>query len=443
MRDIIIIAIVGLGAVLAIRRPWVGVLLWTWVSIMNPHRFAWGIAYDAPVAAIAAGATLIGLLLTRDRRSPFQNSSAGWLAAFALWMTLSWQLGFDPGGDYALWNQVMKIYLMTFVALALLSTKVHLLAFAWATAGSIALIAVKGGFFTLVHGGVYRVWGPPGSFISGNNELALATVAVIPLLHFLQLQLQNRWARHALTVAMLLSAASALGSQSRGGLVALAAMAAVFVIRSRHKFRVGLIVLVGTLALLPMMPAHWWERMETMRTYTEDGSAMGRINAWHVAWETAKHHFFGGGMSYQHDALFIQYGPYEDIVRAAHSIYFQILGNHGFVGLFLFLMIGVSTYRTAGWLRRNARLIPEAKWAADLGSMTQVSMVGFAVGGAFLSLSYFDLPYNIMVLVVLAKRWVELRSWETEPRQSFLVEIGWKKPKKPQMPTLASAPARK
>jgi probable O-glycosylation ligase (exosortase A-associated) len=152
---------------------------------------------------------------------------------------------------------------------------------------------------------------------------------------------------------------------------------------------------------------------------------MGRINSWHVAWETAKHYFFGGGMSYQHEFLFQQYGPYENTVRAAHSIYFEILGNHGFIGLFLYLMLGVSTYRAAAWLRKNAREIPQAKWAADLGAMAQVSLVGFAVGGAFLSLSYFDLPYDIMVMVVLAKKWVETRAWETEPEVSFREALGF------------------
>jgi hypothetical protein len=59
--------------------------------------------------------------------------------------------------------------------------------------------------------------------------------------------------------------------------------------------------------------------------------------------------------------------------------------------------------------------------------MVQVSLVGYAVGGAFLSLAYFDLPYNMMVMVVLARKWVEDRAWETEPKQSLLEAVGLKK----------------
>jgi putative inorganic carbon (hco3(-)) transporter len=44
-----------------------------------------------------------------------------------------------------------------------------------------------------------------------------------------------------------------------------------------------------------------------------------------------------------------------------------------------------------------------------------VSLVAYAVGGAFLDLAYYDLPYNIMIIVVLTYAWVRRRAWETEP----------------------------
>ena len=330
----------------------------------------------------------------------------------------------DTSGDYEQWNKVMKIYLMTFVAVMLVINKMQIMAFAWVTVGSLAVLGAKGGLFTVLTGGNYRVWGPPGSFINGNNEFALALIMTIPLMHFLQLQAKAAWMKHGLSAAMLLSAAAAVGTHSRGALLALAAMSATFWWRSSRKGVIGGVLLLGVLFALPMMPEHWWDRMSTISDYQEDGSAMGRINAWGVAYEVAKDNFFGGGMSYQHEVLFILYGTYETVVRAAHSIYFQVLGNHGFGGLFLFLAIWFSVYRIAGWLRKNARQQPEAQWAADLGAMVQVSLIGYAVGGAFLSLSYFDLPYNMMVLAVAAQVWVKNRGWELEPKVSFLEYAG-------------------
>ena len=84
--------------------------------------------------------------------------------------------------------------------------------------------------------------------------------------------------------------------------------------------------------------------------------------------------------------------------------------------------------RAAGQLRKSARKHTEAKWTEELASMVQVSLISFAVGGAFLSMPYFDLPYNLMVLIVLARRWVVTRAWESEPSISFLEYAGLRKP---------------
>lgn len=427
MRDLIILAAVIACATIAIKRPWIGVLLWTWLSIMNPHRYAWGIAYDAPLAAIAAVSVLIGLLITKYRQSPFQGTPVVVLLLFSLWVTLSWLAGYDMAGDYPQWDKVMKIYLMTFVALMLLNHKQKIIAFAWVTVMSLAILGAKGGIFTLLTMGAHRVWGPPGSFVADNNHFALALIMTIPMLHFLQLQLRTSWARHAMTAMIILCAVAAIGSYSRGALLAITAMTTVLWWRSEKKMLFGFLIFFMLMAFLPFMPESWWDRMRTIQSYEQDASAMGRINAWIVAWEVAKHNFLGGGMSYQHQFYFSLYGVYETVVRAAHSIYFQILGNHGFGGLLLYLLLWITTYRSAGWLRKHGKLQPNTKWASDLGTMAQVSLVGFATGGAFLSMPYFDLPFNVMVMVVLARKWVEIRAWETEKDVTLMELLSFKR----------------
>ena len=415
MRDILIIGIVLVCALIALRRPWVGVMLWTWLSIMNPHRFSYGIAYDAPLAAIAAGSTLLGMVMTRERESPFKGAPVTLLLLFMAWVTLSWLFGLSPAADYPQWDKVMKIDLMIIVALVLLHSKRHILALAWVVTGSLALLGIKGGLFTIMSGGVYRVWGPPDSFIADNNEFALALVMTIPLLRFLQLQLSGFWARQGMTAAMVLCAASALGSQSRGALLAIGAMSVLLWWRGKSRFAGGVLIVLTWAVLVAFMPGVWSDRMDTIGDYTDDNSAMGRISAWWNAWNLAFHYPFGVGFDAARPELFARFSPYPDMVHAAHSIYFQVLGNHGFVGLAIFLVLWISTWRNAGWLRRQAESIPEAKWCSDLGAMAQVSLLGFAVGGAFLSLAYFDLPYDVMVLILLSRVWVQRRAWTTEP----------------------------
>jgi len=415
MRDFLVLALVAAGALAALRHPWVGVMLWNWVSVMNPHRLTYSFAYNAPVAQTAAIATLVGLLLTKDRRmSPMKGAPMTYLALFVVWMTLSWAFGLDPQDDFTQWNKVIKVFFMIFVGMALMHSKTHVMALAWVCAGSLGLLGIKGGLFTIATGGGGRVWGPPGTFIADNNEFGLALIVTIPLLRFLQMQLTSFWGKQALTVTMLMCAAAALGSQSRGALLAISAMTLVLWWRGKSRFVGGVLIAVTAVVLIGFMPDTWTDRMNTMKTYEDDGSAMGRISAWWNAWNLAFHYPLGVGFNAARPELFARFSPYPDDVHAAHSIYFQVLGNHGFVGLALYLALWIAVWRSATWLRKHSPKTPEARWCADLGSMCQVSLVGFAVGGAFLSLAYWDLPYNIMMMLVVTRVWVQTKGWERE-----------------------------
>jgi putative inorganic carbon (hco3(-)) transporter len=219
--------------------------------------------------------------------------------------------------------------------------------------------------------------------------------------------------------AMLLCAAAALGTQSRGAFLAIGAMALMLWMRSQRKFVSGAFIAIIAVMLLAFLPASWEARMHTIQDYQDDASAMGRINAWWNAIHIANDRFLGGGFEIYNSTIFARYAPVPNDVHAAHSIYFQVLGEHGYVGLFLFLLVGAFSFWTAGRIRREARARAETLWLYHLAGMIQVSMVGFAVGGAFLSLAYFDLPYNVMVTLVACKYWLREKRWESEPTGAF------------------------
>ncbi|MDP2881161.1 MAG: putative O-glycosylation ligase, exosortase A system-associated [Azonexus sp.] len=402
MRDLLIMAIILGGSAVALRKPWIGIILWTWVSLMNPHQ-QWGYASASmPIAMIVGVSTLTGFLFTREKQNPFFSPATWMLAAFVLWISITLPFSLYFENSLPLWNRSIKIYLMLFITLALLDSVKKMDIYIWTLVASIGFYGVKGGAFTLATGGNHRVWGP-GGFIGGNNEIALAVIMVIPLMRYLQLQMTKKWHRHMMSVSMILSAVMALGTHSRGALLALAAMTLLIWLRGRQKIIFGAMVIGIALLALPFMPEHWWSRMATIQTYEEDRSAMGRINAWWMAWNLAKDRIIGGGFEIYNQTVFGMYAPDPYAVHAAHSIYFQILGEHGFIGLALFLTLGMITWQTSRQLMAIGKENPTLSWTRDLGAMAQASMVGYAVGGAFLSLAYFDLPYNIMIIVMLAK----------------------------------------
>ena len=419
MRDLLITAIVLAALVYAFRRPWAGVILWTWLSIMNPHRLAFGFAYDAPFAAMAAGVTLMALLLTKD---PVKLPSSGpvrFLILFIIWMTITTAFAYHPGESFDQLTKVFKIQLMTLVALAVLHEKKHILMFVWINALSLGFYGVKGGVHTILTGGGSRVWGP-GGFIGGNNEIGLAMLVIIPFLYYAFLQAKPHWLRLGLIGAMLLTTIAVLGTQSRGAFVGIAAMGVVLWWRAPRKLLSGALIITTAVVALGVMSEQFAERMGTIKTFEDDSSAVGRLYAWQTAVNIANSRPFGAGFAMYTQAISDRYAPglnFEGKIdskileaRAAHSIYFQVLGEHGWVGLVLYVGVFVLTWRIAARLRKRTRNDAELKWVHQLASMSQVALVGFAVGGAFLSLAYFDLPYNIMIILVVTSRWLSQRN---------------------------------
>ena len=419
MRDILLLGIV-LGVLpFAFRRPWVGVLLWTWFSIMNPHRLAYGFAYDLPFAAVAAGVTILALFTTREKVNLQWDPPVVVLFAFVIWMCLTTAFSFYPLLSWNQLNKVLKIQLMSAIALAALRERKHIELFIWVNILSIGFYGFKGGIFTIRSGGVERVWGPSGSFIEGNNELGLALIIVIPLMNYLRVVATRGWVRLGLLVLMLLSATSALGTQSRGAFLALASMGLVLWLRTKQKFVGGVFIALFAIALVAFMPASWEARMRTIETYEDDGSAMGRINAWKMGLTMANNTFFGGGFDSFVGSSYAKFAPDSPSQNGPHSIYFSVLGEHGWIGLILFLTLWVLAFRTAGAIRSEAKNCEETLWLQQLAGMCQVSLVGYLVGGTFLALAYFDLPYNILIILVVSLRWLREKRWEKEPLGAF------------------------
>ena len=232
----------------------------------------------------------------------------------------------------------------------------------------------------------------------------------------------RRFLRFGLLVSMISTSFAVLGTQSRGALLGLSAIAVFLAVKSQRPIRMSLVVGALLVSAISFMPASWTSRMDTIQTYAEDNSAMSRIFVWKTMWAAAVDRpLVGAGFAADSPIVFRLYAPrerefeyLEDAVLVAHSIYFQMLGEHGFPGLIIFLLLWAATWRAAGRVSRRARDDPEfGPWVPKLMMMIQVSIVGYAVGGAFLSLAYFDLPYYLIAVVVLVDATIRQRDRAT------------------------------
>jgi putative inorganic carbon (HCO3(-)) transporter len=415
VRDIVVTAIV-LGALLLVfKHPHYGIWLWGWLSYMNPHMQAWGFAQSMPFAMMTAVVTVTAYMFSKEPKRMPWSAEIVLLVIFLSWVTFTTFFAFFSELAWEQWNKVWRIQLMTLVTAMLLTNRERLHGFVWIIALSLGYYGIKGGIFTIVHGGAFRVQGPIRTFIEGNNEMALALIMTVPLIRYLHLQEKRHWLKLGLAGAMVLTGVAAIGSQSRGALLAGAMMALFLWLKSRSKFVTG-IFLAGAVGIIgAVMPQEWYDRMSTVKTYDEDASALGRINAWHTAFNVAKQRITGGGFEMFRPSTFAAYAPEPGRVHDVHSVYFEVMGEHGFIGLGIWLLLAVVAWHTGSRVIRACKNDPERKWAADLAAMTQVSMIGYGAAGAFLGLAYFDYYYHLIVILVLTHKIAIDNFWGTNP----------------------------
>ncbi len=402
LRDLFVFAVVFGSLPFILKKPYIGIYMWSWLGYMNPHRLAWGLAYDFPFAFVVAIVTVMGIAFSREpKRIPWTRENILLLVLIG-WMVVTTIFSLYPQLAWLQMEKVAKIQLMVFLTMMLINTREKLETLVLIIALSLGFYGIKGGIFTIVHGGAYRVQGPFGTFIGGNNEMALALIMTIPLIWYLHLNTQKVWMRHGYTVAMFLCAIAVVGSQSRGALVGGVAMGAFLWLKTRNKLFTGLIMALSVAAIVSIMPAEWYQRMDTIDTYQTDASAQGRINAWWTAFNLSKDRpLVGGGFDTFQPGVFKVYAPDPYNVHDVHSIYFEMLGEHGYVGFGLFMLLAWLTWRKGARIIRECGKDPTRKWAADLARMLQVSMIGFASAGAFLGLANFDLYYHLIAIMVM------------------------------------------
>lgn len=401
MRDLAVALVVFGLLPFVLKRPFWGILLLAWLGYMNPHRLCYGFMLNFPVVFIVAIFTMIGLLVAKETKRMVWSREVVLLIVFVIWMGITTTQAMYPAYASLQYEKVLKIQIITFMTLLLLSTRERVDLFVWVVALSLGFYGLKGGVFTIAKGGEHRVWGPEGTFIGGNNELALALVMTIPLMRYLQTQTTRRSLRLGLGAMMFLTAIAAIGSQSRGALLALSTMGFIFWLKGRHKLLFAILIPAVAAIILALMPEAWYERMGTIETYQDDASALGRINAWWVAWNLARDRFFGGGFEAFQAPTFAIYAPNPDNVHDAHSIYFEVMGEQGFVGLAMFVGLLLLTWLKCSHVIRVCKKRPDGGWARELAAMLQVSLIGYMVGGAFLGLANFDYFYHLVALAVV------------------------------------------
>lgn len=404
MRSALVALLIFAWMPVMLFKPHIGVLVWNWVSHMNPHTHTYGFANTFPFLVIVGGFTALGMFISREQKRFPSHPILIILLIYVLWTVVTFALAIDrtPGEEKII--QFMKMIAFALISVIVMQSPNRLKAFFYVMVVSLLYIAVKGGAFTLLTGGGARVQGA-GGMMGDNNQLAMAMAMVFPLSLYLAKHHPHKIFKWPATIAAVLVPLAAIGTQSRGGFVAIAAVLFILLMKTKRKFLLLAIGIPLAIGAVNFMPDSWKARIQSTEEATDDNSFIGRVSMWKFSTNlTADYPIEGGGFNvFYVRRLTEQYMPFGYRMKAPHSIYFEVLGEHGYVGLFLFLTMLFTGYYSAGSTAREFRRYEETEWVGDMAGAIQLSFVGYAVGGLTVNIAAFDFFYHLLITVVLCK----------------------------------------
>ncbi len=398
MRDFLLLGVVAALLALALRRPFVGVLAWAWFSIMTPHQIAYDV-YGVPLNLVIAAVTLFAYVFSGEAMKFRMDPVIALILALAGWLMISQLFSLNPENSAPQTDRFLKTLLFILLCAQMATSKLRIHALIWVLVAGIGFFAAKGALFTIFTLGEFRVQGLADTIIEDNNHFGIATATILPLILYLRSQAKTAWLRHGLAACLVLSILAILGTHSRGGFIALALFGIVMWARSHHKFALAAAAFAVLAPAIAFMPAKWTDRMTTITSATDDKSFMGRVDAWVINTKLGvAHPITGAGLrnSYLFEVARTVDSERGPRARAAHSIYFEMLGGAGFVGLGIYLGLYASGF-FAAWNVFARRHDPGMEpWKPELARSIQFSLMVFALGGASVSMEMWD-GYLILI----------------------------------------------
>jgi len=358
----------------------------------------------------------------RRFRLVLQTRTTRCVLALACWMVLSIPGALWPGGAFQMFTgEFGKTVVMYLVLAAALRgfLDVERVAFVYLLSAGIYAAVILARFQVGA-----EQWRLGSLYYYDANEFATLAVMSVPLGVYFMVRPRPLWRRLVSGTAVALLAVGFVWAGSRGGFLALLAVAVFLLVRYRgiHVRWRALTTALLALVFAATTTDTYWEKMSTILQPKDDYNVtgeQGRVKVWKR----------GLGYMLQHPVLGVgannfatAEGTISPLARnatagrgvkwsVAHNSFLQIGAELGVPGLIFFVVMLGSAF---GALRAVQRT--RLRWApgerspptVQLAQALTAALVGYLVGGFFLSLAYRDLLYTLLALVVALRKSVAL-----------------------------------
>lgn len=411
MTDLMFLVVFLVFVVVGLSHPIVAMMGYMWIDLVKPQALAYGFLSGKPLSMFIAIACMLTLIINSKKHNTIENKKIMillWL--FAIWITITTITSMFPEHAWLKWDWAFKTLIVSAIIPFTIKTKEDIEAFMWVFIASLSFFTISAGAKTFMGGGGYGaqlISGGNNTGLSESSTLALAAVMTLPLLvhlfsHSILIK-RNLIFKVFVFALMATSIFTVLGSFARTGLIGLAVFAGFTFIKSKKKIRALILLFCVGLLIYNIAPDAWFDRMSTVENAEEDSSALGRIVVWKWSADFATQHLFGGGfhaylanaglLDLYHDNPNITFGTK---AKAFHSIFFEVLGEHGYIGLCIFLSIIGSLFLKL----RSISISKVGLWEGYLSKSITQSLFIFCICGSFVGVAFQPLLYILAIIVI-------------------------------------------
>ncbi|HEY7810697.1 MAG TPA: DUF5935 domain-containing protein [Allosphingosinicella sp.] len=423
MRDLgfilYLVLLVGLG----FKRPFLFVLAFAYIDIVQPQRLSYYLLNSVQVSLIVAALAFGAWAMFDSKKGARFAPRQGLMLLLLIYAFCTTQYADFPLEAQDKWNWASKALIWSIFLPLALRTRLRIEAYLLFAIVSASAIFIVGGIKTAISGGGY---GTQIFMLNDNTGLyegstgSTFAIAIIPLILWFCRHgtiFPPDW-RVKLFSANLIFACLLIpvGTAARTGMLCIAALAAM--VMRDMKRRVGYVFLVvaASLAAIPMLPSDFTGRMDTIAGYEADSSATTRLAIWAWTWDYAQRNPWGGGFdAYRSSKITVetkavqasgavasvQSRTEEDASRAYHSSYFEMLGEQGFPGLILFLLIHVGGLIRMEIVRRRFKKAEgDQAWISPLATALQHTHIIYLIGSLFVGIAFQPFAYLLVAVQI-------------------------------------------
>ncbi|WP_339692920.1 putative O-glycosylation ligase, exosortase A system-associated [uncultured Parasphingorhabdus sp.] len=459
MRDLVFVGYLVALLFIAFKRPFLFTLIYAYVDIVAPQRLSYFMLNSVPLSLVVFALAFLGYMLAdnkQDSRFSLRQAMMILLLIYCGYTTIQAEV---PDAALEKWDWVWKALVFAIFLPFTLKTRLRLEALALFMVLCAGTLIITGGIKTLASGGGYGVLVLLVDNNSGLYEgsiISTVAICIIPLILWLANYgtiFPPDWRVKIFAYCLIFAALLIpIGTQARTGLVCIGVLAVLQLRFSRHRLVYGGLAMALGLLAIPFLPQSFTERMATIENYEADQSASTRLAVWRWTIDYANQHPFGGGfdvyrinkLTYELSEVDVeQYEQWgidpddvdarliEDESRAFHSSYFEMLGEQGYPGLILWLLIHVGGLWRMELLRRKYAKSEKQgeQWVAPLAIALQHGHIIFLVGALFVGIAYQPFIYMLVALQIGLDTYMTRRSAEAKWQPIANQLTGTAKPK--------------